>query len=153
MRRRTIAGLMLAAGLAASGASAQTFPSKQITIVVPFTAGGPTDLSNLGLLCPLHHTEVHLGLWVVTDDRGLPVVLSPVRAALHGDADAGAPVNIARVISTAAVNAAGQRIAVVDMKTSCSRGLLESSPIAAARRTADHRVRSVHQHGVRTAGP
>jgi tripartite-type tricarboxylate transporter receptor subunit TctC len=43
MRRRSIAGLMLAACLAAGSAGAQTFPSKQITIVVPFTAGGPTD--------------------------------------------------------------------------------------------------------------
>lgn len=42
MRRRTvIAGL--AASLAADGASAQSFPAKQITIVVPFSAGGPTD--------------------------------------------------------------------------------------------------------------
>src|SRR3954452_3837582 len=39
MRRRFIAGLMLAAG----SAGAQTFPSKSITLVVPFTAGGPTD--------------------------------------------------------------------------------------------------------------
>src|SRR5215204_4852267 len=43
MRRRIIAGLMLASSLAAGGASAQTFPSRQITLVVPFTAGGPTD--------------------------------------------------------------------------------------------------------------
>ena len=43
MRRRFIAGLMLAGSLAAGGAGAQTFPAKQITIVVPFTAGGPTD--------------------------------------------------------------------------------------------------------------
>src|SRR5471030_2742487 len=43
MRRRVIASLMLAAGLAAGHADAQTFPSKQITLVVPFTAGGPTD--------------------------------------------------------------------------------------------------------------
>jgi tripartite-type tricarboxylate transporter receptor subunit TctC len=44
MRRRFIAGLLTAAaGLAAGGAGAQTFPSKQITLVVPFSAGGPTD--------------------------------------------------------------------------------------------------------------
>ena len=43
MRRRMIAGLLLAAGLVASSAGAQTFPSKQITMVVPFSAGGPTD--------------------------------------------------------------------------------------------------------------
>jgi len=43
MRRRYITGLMLGAGLASGRAGAQTFPSKQITLVVPFTAGGPTD--------------------------------------------------------------------------------------------------------------
>ena len=43
MQRRFIVGLMLVAGLAAGPAGAQTFPSKQITLVVPFTAGGPTD--------------------------------------------------------------------------------------------------------------
>src|SRR5476649_492388 len=43
MRRMIFAGLLLAAGLGATHASAQTFPSKQITMIVPFTAGGPTD--------------------------------------------------------------------------------------------------------------
>ena len=43
MRRRYITGLMLGAGLASGRAGAQAFPSKQITLVVPFTAGGPTD--------------------------------------------------------------------------------------------------------------
>jgi tripartite-type tricarboxylate transporter receptor subunit TctC len=43
MRGKIIAGLLLAAGLVAGNADAQTYPSKQITMVVPFTAGGPTD--------------------------------------------------------------------------------------------------------------
>ena len=37
MRRRYITGLMLGAGLASGRAGAQTFPSKQITLAVPFT--------------------------------------------------------------------------------------------------------------------
>ncbi len=43
MLRRVFAGLVLAASLGAGSVAAQTFPSKQVTIVVPFTAGGPTD--------------------------------------------------------------------------------------------------------------
>ena len=43
MRGRIVASLLLAASFVAGSASAQTFPSKQITLVVPFTAGGPTD--------------------------------------------------------------------------------------------------------------
>ena len=43
MRRKIIASLMLASGLTVGSADAQTFPSKQITLVVPFAAGGPTD--------------------------------------------------------------------------------------------------------------
>ena len=49
MRGRSIAGLLLGAALAAIGlvaagnAGAQTYPSKQITMIVPFSAGGPTD--------------------------------------------------------------------------------------------------------------
>ena len=43
MRGKAIAGLLLAASFVAGSAGAETFPSKQITMVVPFTAGGPTD--------------------------------------------------------------------------------------------------------------
>lgn len=44
--RRWILGAMLgaAAGFAAGGANAQSFPSKQVTMLIPFAAGGPTDV-------------------------------------------------------------------------------------------------------------
>ncbi len=44
MHRLSRAGLLFCALIAASAASAQTFPSKAVTIVVPFAAGGPTDV-------------------------------------------------------------------------------------------------------------
>ena len=43
MRKLLTAVAMVAACAMASGAAAQTFPSRQITIIVPFSAGGPTD--------------------------------------------------------------------------------------------------------------
>ncbi|MBS0525793.1 MAG: tripartite tricarboxylate transporter substrate binding protein BugD [Proteobacteria bacterium] len=42
MRRTLLAGLP--ATLAAGGASADSYPGKPITLIVPFAAGGPTDL-------------------------------------------------------------------------------------------------------------
>jgi tripartite-type tricarboxylate transporter receptor subunit TctC len=48
MKRLLLAGLLAVAGIA--GASAQDYPNRPITVIVPFPAGGPTDaiIRNLG---------------------------------------------------------------------------------------------------------
>lgn len=45
--------------------------------LVPWSAGGPTDLDNLCLLCPGHHTAVHAGSWQVSVSDGELVVVPP----------------------------------------------------------------------------
>ena len=85
MRRRYITGLMLGAGLASGRAGAQTFPSKQITLVVPFTAGGPTDTLGRILAERMGRT---LGQTVIVDNTtgaaGTLGVARVVRAAPDG---------------------------------------------------------------------
>ena len=56
-----------ALGFAALSASAQTYPSKPIRIIVPFAAGGPTDThSRWGA----QHLTAALGQQVIIDNRG-----------------------------------------------------------------------------------
>ena len=43
MRRLRVAIIGLAAALSITSAGAQTYPSRPITVVVPFAAGGPAD--------------------------------------------------------------------------------------------------------------
>ena len=85
MHRRTIAGLVLASCLAAGGAGAQTFPSKQITLVVPFAAGGPTD--TLGRIMAERMSRT-LGQTVIVDNTtgaaGTIGVARVARAAADG---------------------------------------------------------------------
>ena len=45
--------------------------------IVPWAAGGATDLPNLCLLCPGHHTAVHVGSWQVLVQGGHLVVVPP----------------------------------------------------------------------------
>ena len=43
MRRLRVAIIGLAAALSITSAGAQTYPSRPVTVVVPFAAGGPAD--------------------------------------------------------------------------------------------------------------
>ncbi len=45
---------------------------------IPWQQGGRTDLQNLLLLCPRHHTEVHAGRWIIVLRHGLPWVIPPI---------------------------------------------------------------------------
>jgi hypothetical protein len=45
--------------------------------VVWWTRGGETILTNLVLLCPRHHTEIHAGDWVVAIRDGTPWFTPP----------------------------------------------------------------------------
>lgn len=46
--------------------------------VVHWADGGPTDLANLVLLCPAHHSAAHAGRWQVrTGTDGIPLVVPP----------------------------------------------------------------------------
>lgn len=66
--KRTLAATMLAFGLALTGsANAQDFPTRPVTMVVPFAAGGPTDV--LGRILAQSMGET-LGQTVVVENVG-----------------------------------------------------------------------------------
>jgi tripartite-type tricarboxylate transporter receptor subunit TctC len=69
MNRNTIA-TMLAAGLAlaawSGAASAQSFPARPVTLIVPWPAGGTTDV---GMRALASATEKHLGQPIVIENR------------------------------------------------------------------------------------
>ncbi len=66
MITRRVACAALLATLASRGARAQTFPSRTITIIVPYPAGGPTDL----VARPIAEgATASLGVGIVVDNR------------------------------------------------------------------------------------
>ena len=67
MNRLTCLAFAMSATLACAGAAAQSFPSKPIRIVVPFAAGGPSDITARNISPRM--TEL-LGVSIVVDNRG-----------------------------------------------------------------------------------
>jgi tripartite-type tricarboxylate transporter receptor subunit TctC len=67
--KRTVIGLLLA-GIAIAalpaGAQAQSFPARPVTLIVPWTAGGSTDI---GMRALATATEKHLGQPIVIENR------------------------------------------------------------------------------------
>src|ERR1700758_866257 len=77
--------LGLAALASVTAASAQTYPSRPITMIIPFAAGGPTDV--LGRLVGQRMGEV-LGQQVIIENvggaGGMPGVLRVAQSAPDG---------------------------------------------------------------------
>src|SRR3981189_3390418 len=80
MHRNIMARLSAAAVVvAASGALAQSFPSRPVTLIVPWPAGGTTDLVMRALATA---TEKHLGQSVTIENRpGAAGTLGPIQMA------------------------------------------------------------------------
>src|SRR6185369_15044371 len=64
---RKISGAVLGLLLATGGAMAQSYPSKPLTMIIPFAAGGPTDV--LGRVMAQRMSEA-LGQQVVIENVG-----------------------------------------------------------------------------------
>jgi tripartite-type tricarboxylate transporter receptor subunit TctC len=81
--RAALAAIVTAA--AATTATAQNFPSRPVTLIVPFPAGGSTDI-NLRALATA--TEKHLGQSIVIENRsGAGGTLGPGQMAAHAKPD------------------------------------------------------------------
>jgi tripartite-type tricarboxylate transporter receptor subunit TctC len=66
-------------------AQAQQFPSRPVTLIVPFASGGTTDI---GLRALAAATERHLGQPIVVENRaGVGGVLGPMQMAANGAPD------------------------------------------------------------------
>src|SRR5215207_6556222 len=80
-----VTAVLLAATLGVSGAAAQTYPSRPVTLIVPFAAGGPTD--TIGRILA-QHMATTLGQAVVVENitgaAGSTAVGRAARAAPDG---------------------------------------------------------------------
>jgi len=81
LTRRTVLGAMIGL-VAARAAHAQSFPSRPITIVVPYPAGGPVDVT-----ARLIAQSVTLGQPITVDNRGGGAGVIGSVAVQHAEAD------------------------------------------------------------------
>ena len=88
MNRQILAVLAATAAVFAAGvgaAQAQTFPARPVTLIVPWPAGGTTDVSLRALATA---TEKHLGQSIVIENRGGAAgTLGPAQMAANAKAD------------------------------------------------------------------
>jgi tripartite-type tricarboxylate transporter receptor subunit TctC len=66
LRRRILAAVMLLIGVGLSPAAAQTFPTKPIKLIVPFTPGSPVDVLARAVM---QHLGARLNQTIVMDNR------------------------------------------------------------------------------------
>jgi tripartite-type tricarboxylate transporter receptor subunit TctC len=82
---KVFAAALLAALAGAASAQAQNFPTRPVTLVVPWPAGGTTDVTMRALATA---TEKHLGQPIVIENRpGAGGVLGPVNMAANAAPD------------------------------------------------------------------
>jgi tripartite-type tricarboxylate transporter receptor subunit TctC len=102
MKRRSV---LQAAGAAAISAAApvgaQVFPSRTVTLIVPFPAGGPTDITMRTLA---EVTALHLGQSIVVENRpgagGTLGVVALATARPDGHTLAQIPLSVFRIPHT-----------------------------------------------------
>jgi tripartite-type tricarboxylate transporter receptor subunit TctC len=82
-----VAGAWLAAvmaGLGVAGTRADDYPSRPVTIVIPFTAGGPADTAARTISEVLRH---HLGQPLIAENRAAASGITGTEAVALGEAD------------------------------------------------------------------
>ncbi len=82
--RRCFAAVLLAIGIGVTGAAAQTYPSKPIKLIVPFTPGSPLDVLARVVMQPV---SVRLGQTIVIDNRPGAGTTIGTKAAASADPD------------------------------------------------------------------
>ena len=77
-------GTSLNGGLLANSALAQDYPSRPVTVVIPFTAGGPADTAARTISEVLRH---HLGQSVIAENRPAASGVTGTEAVALGEPD------------------------------------------------------------------